>query len=90
MGRAILCLGNTAQTPYFLKKTGICVYTVEELCYCIKEHTFLMDEDTVCTELTDWLHRECGLAELAGILRGLLKKKVSDTDFLTAILEYAR
>jgi len=88
MGRVILCLGNRAQRPYFLKKAGISVYTVEELCYCIKEHTFLMDEDVVCQELADWLHRECGLADLADRLRGLLKKKASDSEFLMAVLEY--
>lgn len=88
MGRGILCMGNTAKTPYFLQKPGISVYTVEELCYCIRESTFLMDEGMVCRELADWLREECGLAELADSLYGLLKKKASAGAFLAAILEY--
>ena len=65
MGRVILCVGKTANIPFLLKKPGIHVYTAEEFCYCIREHTFLMDEEVVCKELADWLGEECGLRELA-------------------------
>ncbi len=88
MGRAILCVGNTAKTPYLLGKPGILIYTVEELCYCIREHTILMDEQVVCGELADWLRGECSLAQLADTLYDLLKAKASVGTFLTAILEY--
>ena len=88
MGRVILCMGKIANIPFLLKKPGIHVYTAEELCYCIREHTFLMDEELVCRELADWLGEDCGLPELAETLYTLLKKKASTASFLTAILEY--
>lgn len=88
MGRGILCMGNTAKTPYFLQKLDVSVYTVEELCYCIRENTFLMDEGMACRELADWLREECGLTDLADSLYGLLKTKTSVGVFLAAILEY--
>ncbi len=88
MGRVILCTGNTARTPYLLKKMDISVYTVEELCHCIRENTFLMDEDMACRELAEWLREECGLDELADLLLGHVKAKSSVSVFLTAILEY--
>ena len=88
MGRVILCVGKTANIPFLLKKPGIHVYTAEEFCYCIREHTFLMDEEVVCKELADWLGEECGLRELADQLHTMLKKKTSTEEFLTAILEY--
>lgn len=88
MGRVVLCVGNMAKTPYLIKKADISVYTVEELCYCIRENTFLMDEDMVCRELVDWLRQECDLPELADSLHRHLKAKASVSAFLTEILEY--
>lgn len=88
MGRVILCMGNTAKTPYILNNLGISIYTVEELCYCIKENAFLMDEEIICRELIDWLRDECCLTELADSLYGFLRLKTSVRAFLITILEY--
>lgn len=88
MGNVILCLGNTAETPYVLENLGLSVYTVEELCYCIKENAFLMDRGIVCRELIDWLRDECGLEELADSLYVFLRLKASASAFLSTILEY--
>ena len=88
MGRVILCMGNTAKTPYVLQNLGISIYTVEELCYCIKEDAFLMDDGIVCKELIDWLRDECGLTELADSLYVFLRLKSSVSAFLATILEY--
>lgn len=84
----ILCVGKTANIPFLLKKPGVHVYTAEELCYCIREHTFLMDEEVVCKELADWLGEECGLPELADTLHTMLKKNVTTEEFLTEVLVY--
>lgn len=88
MGNVILCLGNTAKKPYVLENLGISVFTVEELCYCIKENAFLMDSSIVCRELIDWIGEECGLTELADSLYAFLRLKTSVSAFLSAILEY--
>lgn len=84
----ILCMGNIAKTPYVLSNLGISVYTVEELCYCIREDAFLMNEELVCRELIDWLRTECNMTELADSLYGFLRTKASVSAFLTTILEY--
>lgn len=88
MGRVILCMGSTAKTPYVLEDLGLAVYTVEELCYCIREKAFLMSEKLVCRELIDWLRTECAMTELADSLYGFLRTKASASAFLTTILEY--
>lgn len=88
MGKVILCLGDTAKTPYVLENLGLSVYTVEELCYCIKENAFLMDRGIICRELIDWLGEECKLEELADSLYGFLRQKSSVSAFLSTILEY--
>lgn len=88
MGRVILCLGTAAKSPYVLQNLGCSVYTVEELCYCIKENVFLMDDTVVCKELVKWLGEECDLPELADSLYPYLRLKSPAGAFLTAILEY--
>lgn len=88
MGRVILCMGSTAKTPYVLEDLGLAIYTVEELCYCIKEKAFLMSEKLVCRELIDWLRTECAMTELADSLYGFLRTRASVSAFLTTILEY--
>lgn len=88
MGKVLLCTGSVAENPYYLKKPGISVYSVEELCYCFREHTFFIDEEIVNRELTDWLDRECRLPKLASALYGFLSKKGSASAFAATILEY--
>lgn len=89
MGQAMLCVGKVADTPYYLDKMDVHIYSLEELCFCIGEKTFLVDEDIVCRELVDWLGNECGLEKLAISLYGYVSKRVSASAFAAAILEYA-
>lgn len=88
MGRVILCIGNHAKIPYYFEKLGIQVWSVEELCYCLKENVFLLDQELVSVKLADWLEKECGLQELAKSLYPLVNQKESLPVFVFKILEY--
>ena len=88
MGRVILCIGNQAKIPYYFEKLGIQVWSVEELCYCLKENVFLLDQELVSVKLADWLEKECGLQELAKSLNPLVNQKESLPVFVFKILEY--
>lgn len=88
MGRVILCIGNHAKNPYYFEKLGIQVWSVEELCYCLKENVFLLDQELVTRKLADWLEEECGLPELAKSLYPLVNQKESLSVFIFKILEY--
>lgn len=88
MGRVILCMGQKAQTPYCFEKLGIRVWTVEELCFCLKENAFLLDEEIVSNVLVRWLEEQCELTELAGILQPMVRHQSSPAAFVIKILEY--
>lgn len=88
MGRPILCIGTYAENPYHIDKIGKNVYCIEELCYCIVQNAFLLDEDSFDKELFDWIARECSLDRLADELRSMHAKKCSIASMAGIILDY--
>ena len=88
MSGYILCREPMAAVPYYIENIGINIYSVEELCYCLKENVFLLDQELVSVKLADWLEKECGLQELAKSLNPLVNQKESLPVFVFKILEY--
>lgn len=86
--RISICVGNYATTPYRIEGLDQVVYDVEELCYCMKENAFLLDDSLMDDALADWIFGECGLKELARELYPLIHKKGSLSSFVTLIMEY--
>jgi len=64
------------------------VFSMEELCYCIKENAFLLDLSLLDDRLLDWIERECGLGELADRLHPLVHRRGQLSEFAAAILRY--
>ena len=85
MSRVHLCLGRTASAPYSFDKARVRVYSVEELCYFLKENAYLLDETIFTRGLSDWLYKECGLPDLGQKLTMLQKNKEKPEAFETAI-----
>lgn len=88
MSRVHLCLGSPAVNPYSFDKARIRIYSVEELCYFLRENAYLLDETIFTRGLSDWLYKECGLPELGQKLNMLQKNKGKPESFVTAIFEY--
>ena len=88
MNRPILCIGTYAREPYHIEKAGQNVYCIEELCYCIVNNAFLLDEDSFDQKLFDWIDKECSLVKLADELRGMAMKKCSIASLAGTILDY--
>ena len=88
MGRVLLCIGKKALNPYQIDKLGIRVWSVEELCYCLHENAFLLDQEIVSRKLIEWLETECDLSELSKSLYPLAHQKGSLAPFVVKILEY--
>ncbi len=86
--KPILCIGTYAKTPYHIDKIGKNVYCIEELCYCIVQNAFLLDEDSFDKELFDWIDRECSLQRLADELRSMHAKRCSMASIAGTILDY--
>ena len=41
--RVSVCVGNYAKTPYCVPGLEMNVYSMEELCHCMKENAFFLD-----------------------------------------------
>ncbi|MBR4981292.1 MAG: hypothetical protein IKY94_01880 [Lachnospiraceae bacterium] len=84
-----LCIGDYAKNGYEPEHMGMKVYSLEELCFFIKENAYLLDDGFVEEGLGSWLVQECGLQELGEELQKASRKKVSLKSFVGIILEYA-
>ncbi|MBO7387554.1 MAG: hypothetical protein J6U15_07085 [Lachnospiraceae bacterium] len=88
MSRVLLCTGVRAETPYYIPSLGIRVWSVEELCYCLRENAYILDEEIVSKDMVTWLEEDCMLPDLAAILRPYLRQPGSMAAYVTGILEY--
>ena len=86
--RVSVCVGDYAAVPYCIPGLELNVFSMEELCYCIKENAFLLDFSLMNDELIDWIERQCGLKDLAKELYHLAHKSGSLSAFASAILVY--
>ncbi len=86
--RVSVGVGCYAKKPYRIPGLEIDVYSMEELCYCIRENAFLLDASFLSGALLGWIEEECGLRELAKSLHPLVHKKGTLSAFAGAILSY--
>lgn len=45
MSRVHLCLGRLADNPYTFEKSRVRVFSIEELCFFLRENAYLLDEN---------------------------------------------
>lgn len=64
------------------------MYSMEELCYCMKENAFLLDITLMNDRLLHWIEQECGLKELSRALYPLVHRQGSLSSFVGTVLEY--
>lgn len=88
MSKPILCIGSYAQNPFHIEKIGRNVYCIEELCYCIVQNAFLIDEELFSKELFNWIDKECSLEKLSDELRSMYSKRCSMASLAGTILDY--
>ena len=53
--KASLCVGEYCENAYNVEGLDIRVYSMEELCYCLKENAFLLDLSIMNDKLVDWI-----------------------------------
>lgn len=85
MGKLILCSGVRTKRPYGFASTGVRVYSIEELCYYLYHHVYLMEEDMFSDSLIDWIKTELKLEDRAEKLR-LIKEKKPDLKTMVTII----
>lgn len=86
MGKLILCSGARTIIPYGFASTGVRVYSIEELCYYLFNHIYLIEEEIFNDALIDWIDKELKLPERADKLRQLLSRKADAKTIVTVIL----
>ncbi len=89
MGSIILCHKKKARNPYEINQIQRKIYTIEELCYYLCNHLYLIDHTIMNSRLCDWLEEELELCELAGNLRQSLEQNSSPEQFAITILAYS-
>lgn len=86
--KAIVCVGNYAENPYYFERFDISVYSMEELSFCLKENAFMLGTEIMDDELLHFIAAECDLPELAKELYPMVHRSGSLSVFVTCILEY--
>ncbi len=86
MGKLILCSGTRTKRPYVIPSCGIRVYSIEELCYFLFHHNYLIDDDLFSASLIDWIQTDLKLPERADKLRQLKRRNADMKTMVTVIL----
>lgn len=87
MGSLILCHNRQAQHPYEISRIHKKIYTIEELCYYLTNHLYLIDHTLMNQQLCTWLDQELGLGALSKTLKFQLSKNATALQFVLTILE---
>ena len=89
MSSLILCHKKKAKQPYDVAQIQRKLYTIEELCYYLCNHLYLIDYTIMNEKLCDWLDEELELGQLAGSLRKILEQNGSVEQFVITILAFS-
>ncbi len=65
MGELLLCSHGLASVPYYVESIALNVYSLEELCYFLKENIDLIEPSFMDRELAGWVETELHMPDLA-------------------------
>ena len=86
MRALLLCNRPIAAMPYYIEALSLNIYSLEELCYVIEHHPFLLDEGFFDEELIGWIEREVKEVELAEQMRQSMRRELGITKLVELIL----
>ena len=86
MSSLILCHKKKAKNAYEITRIHRRIFTIEELCYYLCNHLYLIDYTLMNDKLFDWLEEELELSHLARNLRKLVEQNASVEQFVMTIL----
>ena len=87
MGSYYLCETARARYPYYVESIGIYIWSIEELCFYMKENIYLLDETILNERLAKWIQKELGLKKLGSEIRRALEEKRTAADIVMPIFE---
>lgn len=83
----ILCHSALAENPYYFAALGVNIYSIEELCFLLKENACILDDDVLDKELCAFLIEEAEMPVLGKKLMYMLEEGVTAGEFIMTILE---
>lgn len=82
-----LCRAQRARHPYYIESIGVNLWSIEELCYYMKENVYLLDETILNEKLCEWIANELGLERLAKIMLRALDTNSSAEEFVLPVFQ---
>lgn len=73
MGKLIQCSSILAKKPYLFPMTKTRVYSIEEVCYYVRNNIYMMQEEVFDLSFATWLREELGMEETAAKLENMRK-----------------
>ena len=86
MGELLLCGRELASVPYYIESISLNVYSLEEICYYLKEYIDLVEGSFMDKELIRWIGQELKQGELADKLTELKEQGGKLIEFVNAIV----
>lgn len=86
MGDIFICKEPIAPLPYYIEGVSWNVYSLEELCYYIENHTYLLEKDFMNEELCTWIGKEVKNLKLAEQLREMKRMNEPLSEFISILL----
>ena len=81
-----MCSGERTSRPYVFPSSNFRIYSIEELCYYLYNHVYLIEESLITESLIEWIGTELKLTERSQKLK-LMKDQGTDIKtIVTAIL----
>lgn len=73
MGKLIQCSSKIAKHPYCFPMTKTNVYSIEEVCYYIRNNIYMMQEEVFDRDFVEWLDKELEMETTAKKLENMRK-----------------
>ncbi len=83
------CIGRYATNPYYIDDACLNIFSIEELCWYIKNNVYFLEDTFASHELNRFISSNLGLTELADELEQMTDRQGSMPDYVCAILRYA-
>ncbi len=86
MGKLILCSGVRTSRPYGFAGTEDRVYSIEELCYYLYHHPYMIEDEIYNDALIEWIGTELKLTQRSKKLQELKRQKADVKTMVTVVL----
>lgn len=85
MGKLIRCSGKLAENPYLFPVTMTRVFSIEEVCYYIRNNIYMMQEEVFDEEFARWIREELGMSATADKLEKMRRDQNNLKDIVVTL-----